>query len=338
MPTLPTLEASTGNPQTDKVLQGLVGLLELVFPDLMKAYYLEGSLANGNQVTTSDLDLVVLTKEPIDDALDARIEQFYNSCESLMSRDLDLSVHYEGESKIVNSVLLKTASVFLYGVDTRDKIVLPSPQDYGRRVLHNAVGFMFRLRQWPEILRLPFDYPDRQAEFLGYDRRMLRGPDGLEQSSTKDMVVMSGWAATGLIAWQAGQLIGRKSDCIPAYQKFIGDEWASLLTEIQDKCRSRWQYLLPTEPTERADLRDLCKRVLAYENHIVVLYQPILVDSLERLREEKSDDWLRLVRRAGALIYPDDRVLMALHSLTGFYDEEFQAVVQESIQKLTVNK
>ena len=334
MAELPVLQNSTGNPQTDETLRGLIGLAELAFPGLIKAYYVEGSYSNRHEVSTSDLDMVFMLKQPVTKALDDQSDYFYECCVRTLRVELDLGVHHDGDFHPINAALLKLSGLFLYGEDVRDNIALPTPQEYGRLTMHNAAGFMCRIRQWPEFLTVPLAYPDPAGEFYSYDGRQLRLPDGSTVASSKDMVVMSGWAATGLLGYQKGQIVVRKSEYIKVYRDLINDEWTELLSQIYENCRESWHYLLPTSSEERAELRELCRQTLAFENHFLTLYQQVLLDDLRRLQTEPLFDRLRLAKRAGYIIYPDDKILQALQPLQNLYEEDFQKAVSASLARL----
>lgn len=58
---LPLL-TSTGSQRVDAILRGTIGLLELAFPDRLRAVYLSGSYADGTATTGSDIDGLVVFK------------------------------------------------------------------------------------------------------------------------------------------------------------------------------------------------------------------------------------------------------------------------------------
>src|SRR3954454_15062976 len=142
----------------------------------------------------------------------------------------------------------------------------------------------------------PLDYPDPGGEFFGYDvtRASNRySPDG---RGLKDLVAGIGWAATALVALRSGSYVGGKGAALRAYQAEVADAWTALLTEVYDLCRVRWAYLVPESPTERAQLRELCRRTLPFENHYLSIYRDFL---LAELRGEDRAGWLFAAQRLG---------------------------------------
>jgi hypothetical protein len=49
-----TLPSATGNPEIDELLGSIVGIFNLAFPDRIRGYYIGGSYALGNPISTSD--------------------------------------------------------------------------------------------------------------------------------------------------------------------------------------------------------------------------------------------------------------------------------------------
>jgi len=116
-----SLLASTGNQQVDKILQGIIGIYELVFPGCIRGYYLLGSYTDATSVSISDIDMAILFKGSSVDKREAQV----NRCCSLISPiRLDISAHSE-ERLPAEDVRLKLGSVLLYGEDSRDNIALP---------------------------------------------------------------------------------------------------------------------------------------------------------------------------------------------------------------------
>ncbi len=49
-----------GNERAQRVLRAMIGVFEMVFPERIRATYVDGSYADGTEVTTSDLAEYVL--------------------------------------------------------------------------------------------------------------------------------------------------------------------------------------------------------------------------------------------------------------------------------------
>jgi hypothetical protein len=67
-----TLVHPTHRPIIDRILQGVIGVFEQVFPERVRSYYLRGSHRNDSSVPNSDLDLYAIFKEDFHDAIEMR--------------------------------------------------------------------------------------------------------------------------------------------------------------------------------------------------------------------------------------------------------------------------
>src|SRR6185503_6521063 len=161
-----------------------------------------------------------------------------------------------------------------------------------------------------ELLIFPLDYPDPAGMLYGYGRRYRLGK-GLHQIAIKDLVTNVLAVANALILLTARQYVGsgKKSDIVQQYRAWIGDEWVELVEQVFEDCRKRWGYLLPEPAADRARLRGLCQRGLAFENHFLARYKPFL---LSELQHPEHAIQLFAARRLGQLIYRDTAVLAAL--------------------------
>jgi adenylate cyclase len=67
-----TLSESTGSLTADKILQGVIGILEQVFPDRVRGYFVRGSYASATSTQGSDLDMFVVFKDAFVESAEAR--------------------------------------------------------------------------------------------------------------------------------------------------------------------------------------------------------------------------------------------------------------------------
>src|SRR5215213_5648145 len=58
---------STGLSYIDEIIYGSIGILETLFPNRIRAYYLVGSYADGGYASDSDIDVVPLFKGVMQD-------------------------------------------------------------------------------------------------------------------------------------------------------------------------------------------------------------------------------------------------------------------------------
>src|SRR5688572_14651210 len=59
------LRESTGHPQIDTILRGLIGIYQVVFPARLRCVYVVGSYRDGSAVPGSDLDMGVVFTESL---------------------------------------------------------------------------------------------------------------------------------------------------------------------------------------------------------------------------------------------------------------------------------
>jgi hypothetical protein len=123
----------------------------------------------------------------------------------------------------------------------------------------------------------------------------VRRPDGSEIPTTRDLVRVTGWIATARIAYEAQRYVVRKRDCIAIYRQAINDEWVELLEQIDNRCRTAWQYRVPSSPLEQAELQSILEQTLAFENHFLALYRQFIRAELTGLDASARQDALRFM-------------------------------------------
>lgn len=272
------LSTSMGSPIVDGVARGLVGIFETAFPGRLHSYYVDGSYVDGTVVTTSDVDLTIVFRECFRDAAEQhRAEDLAGYCAALSGIELDIAI--TDDATLAHGVYpsLKMSSLCLYGEDRRDHLPLLPLDEWTRQRMHAAVWLLVHVLHRPPVVTTPLGYPDPLGPFYGYDRRTVRTAEGGERHSTRDLVRVTGWIATALVAYQAGVYVARKRDCHRAYRHHIGDAWATLLDTIYQRCRTDWGYLVPDEEADRQALRALCEETLRFENHFLAIYKHYLL-------------------------------------------------------------
>ncbi len=275
------LVSTTGDAGVDTLLRQIVARFEVAFPGRVRGYYVLGSYGDASNVLTSDLDLDIIFKEVF--AGKRERAQAYDLCADLQARtdiELDLDAGDEETLRGGLSPNLKLASQCIYGDDIREQFPLIPLVTWTRDRMHSSYYRLGSLFGRTAPVRVPLTYPDPAGEFFGYDRRPMRLADGSLEPGARDLIRATGWAATALLAWRAGRYVARKSDCHRLYQALIGDEWAPLLRAIYEDCRQRWHYRIPTDPGDRALLRQLCARTLDFENAFLANYKTYLLGEL----------------------------------------------------------
>src|SRR5438128_8672389 len=142
----PDLLSSTQNATVDRILQGVIALLELTLPSHVRSYYLEGSYAEGTATAASDIDLYVILKEPLSAEETRVFWAVARSCHLLSSIPLDVFPLVEQEVLQTGSLGLKYASQVLFGEDIRASVPDSSPEVHLHRAMHTPFEFMKRLR------------------------------------------------------------------------------------------------------------------------------------------------------------------------------------------------
>jgi nucleotidyltransferase-like protein len=251
------------------------------FPGRVRACYAEGSLADGSRLATSDIDLAIVFADGFRDEDERhQAERLAQSLNRAAQIELDLTV--TNEAALAGGIwpALKLASRLIAGTDVLHRFSLVPTDQWARERMHAAYWLTIKVHGRAEIVHPPLDYPDPTDEFYGYLRRAIRLPDGRTVPTTRDLIRTTGWAATALLAHQAGQYVARKRDCHILYRRHIGGAHAALLDDIYTLCRQRWQYRIPDDPGDRASLRDICRRALAFENDFLAVYIPYLLAEL----------------------------------------------------------
>jgi hypothetical protein len=308
----------TGTSQIDQALLAVVGIFSRQFPELIRAFYLEGSYANGSEVIASDVDLVVIFNDPAQKELAKEIAEY---CVSLSSIELDINIMTEAELLDGISPVLKLGGRLIYGQDVIADLPMLSIEQWTRDRMHASYWLMTKLFNRPEPVTFPLGYPDQADEFFGYAQRKLRLTNGLEVNCTRDLIRVTGWAATALIALKARQYVGRKRDCHKAYSECFNDEWSALLEIIYIKCRGEWNYLIPDGVEERESLRRVCVGVLGFENHFLAHYKDFLLAELNHVDESVRNfaTWVM-----GMLLYQDPDIIEVLGKVKADGNEKRQ--------------
>jgi hypothetical protein len=273
---------------------------------------LVGSYANGSAVATSDLDMVIVFKYAFMGDEPARCRDLAYNCSLISPVRIDVAPRCETELFRSGSVSLKLASRLLYGEDIRALVPLESLEEYLPQVLSGFFFYTAMLRGEPAHLTYPVDYPDRNAAFYGYERWGVYLTDQLAVG-LRTLVNSMTLAATLLVGLQATRHVGSKRDAIAIYKAMIADAWASLLEDVYVNCKQRWSYDIPDTPADQTELRQLCQRVLAFENYVLARCRGYI---LEVLASGKEDLQIAIAQSLKKIAYTDSEVEAALERLT----------------------
>lgn len=270
-----TCYVSTGSPFADQVIGNVIHAYESNFPNRVRAYYLIGSYADDTDVALSDIDLILFFKEKFQDSAEQQAaEQLARECIAASPTRLDLTPRGEDSFDAMFAVIrvaLKDASVLVYGQDIRAQWQLPPIEQYTQDVIKGALFFIAHLHGLEQVTALPITYPNPTDEFFGYTQKRFNEwyPPEIN-SGTKELVATVSRIATATLALQANKYIGSKREAIELYQTCVGGTWAKFVSNIFYHCKQDWQYLIPETLSKRAELRALCRVMLAFESDFLV--------------------------------------------------------------------
>lgn len=327
----PELRFSTGHPRIDTILRGAVGIFEAAFPDRIRGYYLFGSWVDGSAVASSDLDLFVVFKEDFLDRQETdRARRLWHACSRLSAVPCDLLAFSEHHLFAEGHFRLKSASILLYGEDMRERMPTLSLEAYLHAYAHAPCACMSEVLRRADMLVHPLDYPDPNGEFFGYDYDDPRtGKNGAR--SIKGWVNTICWAATIMVAFQSGRMLGTKAESAHAYRALIGDHWATFVEAVYVNGKATWGYRVPDDPASWALLRDLCWETRAFENHYLARYRAYLLEQLDTVDEACMRS---AIERLGTVLYSDTDVADTLRAIARSGPTALRDVALETLGRI----
>lgn len=249
----------------DASLAAVVDVLEREFSNSLVGVYLEGSFAWGNAITTSDLDLRVITSAPQTEAQREAVAAIKAEAMLRLDREVGINVELMTDLLRVGAVRFQR-SRHLAGKDIRALVPLKPVDAFARDSLSTARRLVLDLRKLHGgSAEFPVGPPLAESEFRGFDTQRILDA-GRWVASTKRLVTNVTAVATAHVALKAGYYVFSKSDVPTAYTSSIGDEWSALVTEVYEVCRNRWAYRLPDDVHDRGFLTSLCDAAVKFEN------------------------------------------------------------------------
>jgi predicted nucleotidyltransferase len=243
------------------------------------AIYVLGSHTDNTAVTTSDIDIAIIYNDA-DEEYVAKIDEFFAvHSRNLFKTEIDLylislkQIEVLDKSKLLTRegiLNVKLASELLYGEDIRDKIDISNINDYIQITIETPHHFMKKIRGLELTSTLQIDYPNKDDYYYGYLNHSAETHLGLE---TKPLLTLIGWIGTSLIALHSGKLIGKKSDVVKQYARYVNDEWTEYIHDAYDVIRGHLAYTLPTSHKEKEAIRKICEKLPAFELHYMKEYE-----------------------------------------------------------------
>lgn len=260
--------------QTNRLLEGVIGIVELMFPRRVRAYYLTGSYAEGTAVPHSDLDLVIIFKGACQPGEADNLRQLRHHASQLAPMRLDLVPKCEAELLEKGATGLKLSGRFLLGEDISAQIPFEPIAQYQHDVYQAFLTYQREIRGKPQQLSCPTTAPDPTGEFLGYEKFGIGfGGDSFEPG-TRLLINLTSIGATASLAFMHGERAGSKWQAIQKYQQLIGDEWGGWLVELYQLAKVELGYQIPTNTAVRHHLRDLIQQTSTFENLISARCNP----------------------------------------------------------------
>jgi predicted nucleotidyltransferase len=323
------LTTTTGNTGIDALLRGVIGILETVFSGHIRAYYLFGSAADGSQRQTSDIDVCLVFKSPLTPEEREKLEQIKSACSLMSPWAIDLIALDEPRLRESGHFRIKSASRLLWGNDLRSLMPELTHEEYLHHYTHAPASYFTQVLRHVEAVTFPLSYPDPLGAFYGYDQSSLP-PLGKARHNIKGLVSAMCWAATILVAWQAGKRVETKSASVRMYREHIHDEWTSFLEELYEWGSIHWQYVVPEASEDHLRLRRLCAHTLAFENYYLSRYRSYLLTELGKgpLCQCFALEQLRTIH------FPDETCLAAVQGLAQSNDEEVQQAAMVTFRQL----
>lgn len=232
----------------------------------LQAGYLIGSQEDGTAVSGSDIDVVVVFKGTLDNAMRQSVEEIERS----LARDFGVRIDFDllDNTMTVIDPALKLGSRLWFGTDIRDQYPLVNLDDWERDRLHTSYWRTIKLFNRVPNVVLPLGFPSPTDPFYGY----------VIADNTRDLVRHISWAATALIAHTARHYVVRKSAFVSLYRELINDVWTDYLEQLYTKCKLEWNYQVPESPQA---FQQLCQQTLNFENHFMKLYRDFLLHELQ---------------------------------------------------------
>jgi hypothetical protein len=279
---------STGLTRIDEIIYGSIGILETLFPDRIRAYYLVGSYADGGHTSDSDVDLVPLFKENMQDGEEIRYRQSVEYMDKLSPVHLGFGLRNEDQSFREGGVGIKIGSVLLYGEDVRDQIPLTPLEQYCQSCISTSIELIRYQRGNQDQFFFPLDYPNAQDEYYGYLK--VEDIQGTSRMSTASIFTQLMFLASSIVTLKTGQYNASKSFSWRFYQDYVGDRWSAFLEEWYIQGKKQWGYAVPLTSKERNQLKQMCEKVLAFENEFWMIAKDFILQRLDS-KNEKQREW-----------------------------------------------
>jgi Nucleotidyltransferase domain len=251
------------------ILEGIVDVFRRRLPASEPTIYLIGSHGYGRPLPMSDIDLVIVVRSQEEESPTRSVVEW---CCSISPVPLDASVMTLPDllgSYCAQIPFLLHASRLLYGNDMREQLPMPMLHPYTKSAILLARHCVGRLYggDWLSRADCP---PHPDDEFLGYiDWGTLAPPWRPALPNTKLLVATATRLLYAALAIETGVYALTRRQALDAVQTDLGPIHQQLANDALESCRLRWQYLVPGDLTERAELRTICERFFQFQGEVL---------------------------------------------------------------------
>ncbi|MBS1970582.1 MAG: nucleotidyltransferase domain-containing protein [Bdellovibrionales bacterium] len=323
---------STKSLVADTAILEAIKTIQERFPKKILGVYVTGSYANGYAVSTSDLDLYFVFDENLSKENEKLGEEINRQLENITPA---LDIAFRGLPSLLEmgEVGMRENYLHVFGEPVHLQIPSPSMEDYIYRRMHSGYLRM-QLTRKTKPYTWPMDFPDDSGSLKGYDWREKISHNGKQFNSIKEIVVLTGWMATGLIAWKGNTYVPTKNHVVNLFKSFFDGPIATDFETTTEFCRTKLAYMAPDNKEDRQKLEALLPQVLKFENFFLENYQHFLIENLENtnpIRVRTS------IIRLGEILYPNDLSLKALNNFAT-NNSSNKDVIEKSISQLVVER
>jgi len=291
----------------------------------------EGSFADGSAMATSDLDLAIVFRDRFETGEFDEARKLATGCRSHESLELDVGVYDELSLSRGVPPMLKLGGRLIWGDEVLGRMPLVPIDVWARERMHASYWLLVNVFARPPVVDLPVNFPDPMGEFYGYQDMRAGCGGGSSEESTRNLVRVTGWMATALVALHSGTHVVAKQHCHTAYRRLVGDRWSPFLEDVYQTCRGRWAYRVPEDRAGRDRLRKICERTLGFENRFLRSYRSFLVSQLRRGSSAAQRDALWLMER---IPYRDQAVRAAAAAVAERADPSLRGLAIRATARL----
>ena len=255
---LPTTECSRWMTMID--LNAIGESLEHRCGEGFVALYLVGSFGTTGQIPTSDIDLILVTKDHLGGEQLKTVWETRDDFRRLTGELVD--IHPRALTEVLDrAIALKQHSKHIWGRDIRDQICVPDVDTRIAQLASAATMFSRRTHNVQELAVDRLDLPDADDEFLGY--LDLNGELPLKS------IMSFSFHAAARLASRERIFVLDKHEIPHKYASAFSDWTCRFVQSLFTRIRGTWHYRMPTAQDDREELRLICAKILPFEQVVL---------------------------------------------------------------------